>query len=580
MTINTIGIPPEELTLQRGFRFKSNLVDNTIYNFSLIDSVTVTKSNEQYYFENIKLYQGEILNFSFTYSEQTNTKSMFTLPNENIDTSTMKVEVMESTTNTSSEVYTLSENIFVENGQTPLYFLQEGKNGTFQLYFGDGTIGKKLKDGNVIIVSYLVTSGEIANKINQFFADSFIGTDIGSVVIDVLIPSSGGADRESIDSIKNLAPKQYSIQNRLVTRSDYETFLKSNYTSLDSLSVWGGEENDPPVYGKVFVSMKPKDGYYISDNEKQNIITDLISMRSIVSVTTEIVDPTYTFILFDVSIDSDSTKTTLTKKQLESLIKSKIVSYADLNLNKFNSSIVTSKLQEDIDSVSTSIIGSVVSTKLQKLLTPNLGTNSRYELNFDAKLIRQKVKKTISSSAFVVADSSGVNRTVIIEENPMDYTGISQIDISDPGSNYTSSPIVQIIGDGVGATAVVTVFGGKLQSIRITNPGRDYTNATVVISGGNGFGAKASAIVASKLGFLRTIYFDNNSQRKVVNENVGTINSETGQVILNNLRILDIPSGETTVKIVVEAEPGTIRSNRNNILTFDETDPSSTIVTI
>jgi len=579
LTINTIGVD-DELTLPRGFKFKSNLVDGVLYTFSIIDDVTVTKSNQQFYFENLPIYQGEILNYTFNYTEITNPKSIFTLPNDNIDTTTLKVEVLESSTNTSSQLFTQSTDIITLDSNSPVYFIQEGRDGKYQIYFGDDVIGKKLKDGNIVSVSYLVTSGSSANKVNQFFVDSFIDASISSIIIDIAQQASGGADRESVDAIKNAAPKNYSTQNRLVTIADYEAFIKKNYSVIDSLTVWGGEDNDPPVYGKVFVSLSPKQGYFISDNEKQRIVNDIIKNYSIVSISTEIVDPIFDFVLFDVNVDANLDKTSLEKKQLEALIKNTINSYVNRNLNQFNASLITSKLQEEIDSTHTAINGNIITVKLQKRFTPIVGVNSTYDFNFNTSLTRETTRKTLFSSSFIVTDSAGTNRTVVVEENPLSFTGISRIDIVDPGFNFTSIPTVTITGDGEGAQATATMFGGKIQSIILTNSGRDYTTATVTISGGGGIGARAVAIVDYKVGTLRTVYFDNKSQRKIVNENIGNINYDTGRVQLNNLRIVGTPSNTDEVRITVVVEQGTIRSSKNNILTFDNTDPSSISVVI
>jgi hypothetical protein len=262
------------LTIPKGFTFSSNLIDSLSYNFVVLEESTVTKSNTSFFFEDLEIYEGSLVSYVFNYTENSNPKSIFVLPDNNIDTTTISVSVSPNVGNTSTQVYNQVTDILNITSTSEVYFLQESKNGNYEIYFGDGVIGKALNDGAVVTVTYLVTNGVAANQTDGFIAAAPIGA-YSDIVIDVIDVASGGATRETVDSIKYSAAAQYATQNRLVTTSDYESYIKSKYPSIDSLSVWGGEDETPKVFGKVYISLKPKTNYFISETEsirpKENI---------------------------------------------------------------------------------------------------------------------------------------------------------------------------------------------------------------------------------------------------------------------------------------------------------------------
>ena len=250
------------LTIPSGYSFLSNQIDSKVYNFVVLEDTTVTKANSSYYFENLDIYEGQLITYSFTHNQATNPKQVFTLPDSNIDTTTIKVTVSPSSISTAVTVYNLVTDILDVDSTSAVYYLQESKNGQYQIYFGNDIVGKSIPDGGIISVRYLLTNGTTANKANNFVAaltltDSLAAT-LTNFTITPVSAASGGAERESVDDIKFGAAAQFTTQNRLITTKDYESYLKRNYPSIDSISVWGGEEEVPPVYGKVFVSLKPK----------------------------------------------------------------------------------------------------------------------------------------------------------------------------------------------------------------------------------------------------------------------------------------------------------------------------------
>jgi hypothetical protein len=573
--IETANTTPDVVTIPRGTTFSSSLIDTTSYNFVLLDDVTATKSGTAFYYDSVKLYEGTLPTYSFLYNQNSNPKTTFTLPDSGIDTTTIKVSVAPNAGNTLTQVYTAVTDILEVTSESTVYFLQEGKNGQFQLAFGDGVLGKALADGSIVSVSYLITNGDAANKASSFVPNSSIN-GLSNITVSTVLVAAGGSVRESIDSIKFGAAAQFSTQNRLVTFKDYETFLKRSYPNIDSLSVWGGEDETPPVYGKVFVSLKPKLNYYITETEKQRIIDEIIKPKSIVAVSTEIVDPKYLYIIVENYVQYDKTKTTSSAIAIKNLIKNSIISYRDTYLNKFGSTFVLSKMQDYIDSVDlNTITGSETILRLQKRFEPTLNSAATYQIEFNAPLHRGTTTNKMVSSNFNVYDEVGTLRNVIIEEIPESYTGISEILVINAGSGYTTAPTVTITGDGVGATASAVIVNGRIESITITNRGINYSRAIITISGGNGYGGVATAVLDGRYGTLRTVYFDDNAERQVVNANIGSINYDSGLVTLTNLNIISLATFDNLVRLTIESEKGIVKSFRNTIITLDDTDTTS-----
>lgn len=573
------------LTIPSGYAFLSDQIDSKSYNFIVLEDTTVTKSNTKFIFESLELHEGQLVTYNFTHNSASNPKQTFLLPDSNIDTSTISILVAPSAGNTSTTIYNAVTDILDVTGTSPVYFLQENKNGRYQIYFGNDAVGKSLPDGAIVSATYLLTNGSDANKANNFVGTTTLtdslATSLSNFTITPISSASGGADRESVDNIKFSATSQYSTQNRLVTIKDYESYILNKYPSIDSISVWGGEDNIPVVYGKVFVSLKPKTDYYISEAEKQRIIDDIITPKSIISVSTQILDPEYLYIIIDSQVQYDTKKTTSSEIAIKNAIRSSILTYNSTNLNKFSSKLVLSKLQDSIDSTDlNSIVGSKTKLRVQKRFKPTLNANKSYTIPFNVKLNRGSLSDKVSSSQFTVNDFAGISRIVSIEEIQNSYTGVSAISMTNPGTGYTTEPTVTITGDGVGAMASATVVNGTIQSITITNRGIDYSRAIVTITGGNGYSAEATAEIDSRTGVLRTIYYDSLSQRQVVDSDVGTIDYDAGIITLTDIKITSVTESDGYIRISAESQSGIIESARNTIITIDAEDPTSIVTTL
>ena len=589
-TINFLVSSPNTtegtLTIPAGYSFLTNQIDSKVYNFVVLEDTIVTKANSSYYFENLNISEGQLITYSFNHNQTSNPKQTFLLPDNNIDTTTIKVGVSSSPTTTNIEIYSLVTDILDIKNDSSVYYLQETKNGQYQIYFGNGIVGKSLPDGSVVSITYLVTNGTSANKANNFvgaltLSDSLSQT-LTNFTVTPISAAAGGSERETVDSIKFSSTAQFSTQNRLITTKDYESYLTKNYPSIDSISVWGGEEETPRAYGKVFVSLKPKEDYYISETEKRRILTEIIAPKAIVSVETIIRDPEYLYLLVSNYVQYNKNKTTQNAEGIKNSIKNAIILYNQTYLNKFGATFVLSKLQDSVDGVDlNAILGSETILRLQKRFEPDLTISASYVINFNSVLYRGTLTNRMTSTEFDVFDRTGTRRTVILEEVPQSYTGVSSVQVTNRGAGFITNPTVTITGDGVGATATATIVNGGLDSITLTNRGSGYTRAVATLSGGDGgYGATAIVILDARYGNLRTIYFDDLAQRQVVQEDVGTIDYNLGIVTLNDLRILSVVSTDGLIRLTIQSERGIVTSNKSTIITIDSTDTSSIVTNL
>jgi len=585
-TVSSSDTTPATVTIPKGFRFLSNEIDGISYGFVTLDETIVTKSNTSFYFLNLPINEGQLVTYSYTHTQATNPKQIFDLSDEGIDTSTISVTVQSSPSNTSFQIFTLATDSAETTTTSPVFYLQENKGQKYQIYFGNDVIGKSIPDGCVVSITYLITNGSAANKANNFVATATLtdslNNSLTNFTIDPVGEAAGGAEREPVDAIKFSAPLQFTTQNRLVTFKDYESYIKKNYPSVDSVSVWGGEDEIPPTYGRVYVALKPRQNYYLSDTEKQRIIDEIIKPKAVVAVQTIIRDPEFLYLLISPTITYDPKKTILTTDQLRTGIRNSILSYKTTYLDKFDSKFILSKVQDAVDATdSNSIIGSKVVVRVQKRFKPSTDQSKPYFIYFNVPLRRGTISNKLSSTFFTVVDSTGTDRVVQFDEIPQSFSGVSAVTVTNPGEGFTSSPTVTITGDGVGANAAATIVNGRIQSIEVTNRGIDYTRAIVTITGGGGgYGATAEATIDARTGELRTVYYDNAAQRQIVDETAGTIEYDTGIIKINNIYIKSVESTDGYIRLSVESEKGIISTIKNTIITLDVDDPTAISTTL
>jgi hypothetical protein len=373
-------------------------VNNTTYNFVTNQAYGATIQNGVFSFPDVTIVEGLPYTYRITVSSNI-PNQRFLLPNSSVDTSTITVRVQQSQSNTTLTTFVLADNLLELKNNTNAYFLQEVENQQFEIKFGDGVIGSALVDGNIVIVDYVVSDGPLANGANSFTALTPVAgypQQITNIV--TLVAAAGGLDAETTDQIRFSAPKNYEAQRRAVTTADYVLAITEAYSNADSVAVWGGEENVPPQYGKVFVSIKPVKGFVITEEAKALVLQNLIRPYNIVSVIPEFIDPDYTFIIVNCTVKYNPANTFKTEGDIGSATYSAITSYAASNLDKFDLEFRYSKLLSAIDNSDTSITNNLTTIRLKKIFAPTMELIQNYELNF----YNPVVPGTLSSSNFIV----------------------------------------------------------------------------------------------------------------------------------------------------------------------------------
>ena len=583
------GVTSSSFTLPKFTNFMSEFIDKSNYNFVTSDSHTVNTENGIATFENVIIKQGRPTTFTFTVNNTTNPKCTFEIPETNIDTSTIQILVKQSSSSTSYDIHTLADNFLTLTPDSKVYFLQESLTGNYQIYFGDGILGKKLDDDNIIVVSFISTEGLASTGANNFTLMDNLG-GYTSKTITPIIPATGGNVKESIESIKYQAPKSFSAQNRAVTKDDYITAIQQNKLGLtfDAVNVWGGEENDVPVFGQVFICLKPSGAYNITETQKQRLVQDVIKPIGVMTVNPTIVDPDYTYLKLNINVVYDPNKTTQTSAQIESGVKSSIYGFATSTLNTFNSTFNAYELMKTVQDYSNAIITSEYDLKLQKKFFPSLVTPSTYKLYYNAPLDKGMFLSGVSSIPSVQfrdpANLANIINGIYLEETPSSTNGVESISLINPGSQYQSPPIITILGDGTGAKAHAVLSGGSIKNVVIDASGLGYTAALVNITpqAGDTTGKLASGIVnlEGRFGTLRTYYNNTDQVKSVFNPNIGTIDYMNGIITLNSFGPIgvDNPLGQFTV--TVKPTTSIVSSSYNRIITIDPYDANAITVNV
>lgn len=589
INLTAYGVTTSLLTLPKSTKFVSEAIDGVNYIFVTEDAHTVPVVSGQAVFSDIAIKQGTPVEYSYVVDKTANPQLLFDIPDNLIDTTTLEVTVQQSGANTSSTVYTKATDALLLNGTSTVYFLQEGLDGNYQIYFGDDIIGKTLIDGNIVRLSYLSTNGTASAGANSFILlDSITG--FGNTAIQSVTSATNGSEKESIDSIKFQAPKSYAAQNRAVSKNDYITLIQQNNLgySFDAVNVWGGQENDPPVYGQVFVAIKPAGAFFFTDAQKQRIVQDVIRPISVLTVEPTLVDPDYTYFKLTANVLYDPKKTTLTATQIQNKVKTAIINFTTTSLNTFNSTFLETDVNDVVKASDPSIITNELSIQVQKKFFPSLTIPGSYSLFFGTKLAKGMFQSGITSSpAMSFRDPenlSNIITNVYIEELPSSTGGVESISIINPGIKYQKAPIVTINGDGSDATAIATVNGnGSIKAITVTNKGSGYTSAVVTITPAEGdtTGVLGVAIanIEGRYGTLQTYYY-NPQGVKIILTSVGTVDYEAGIIQLNSINPYDVNNELGELTVTANPVSSIISSSYNRIITVDPFDPNAITVNL
>ena len=438
----SIDVDTPLVTLQAGLVCVGS-IDNTSYTFSIPDNISANVVNGIASFNKIDVYQGTFLTKTFTVDGSLDQR--FILNNSSIDTSTISVYVKGINDSGLGIEYSLVDNIINVDSTSKIYLIQEVQDEKYELLFGDGLIGKKLENNAVITVSYIVTDGKEGNGASSFAFSGSIRTannglpDLGNIVITTNQSSQNGSDIESVDSIKYFAPRIYSSQYRAVTARDYEAIIKKIYPETESVAVVGGEELDPPEFGSVTISIKPKNGTYVSDFSKSRILSDL-KQYSISGINQKIIDLKILYVEIDSSIYYNYSQVSAVES-LKTKITNSLTQYSNsLDLNKFGGRFKYSKVQQIIDNTDNAITSNITKVRMRRDLKALTNQFAQYELCFGNKFHINSSGYNIKSTGFKI---SGETDTVYLTDVP-NKTSSGDLD----GSGMGILSIVKSLSDG------------------------------------------------------------------------------------------------------------------------------------
>jgi hypothetical protein len=449
------------LTLQSGVVCAGS-TNETTYIFSIPENITTTIKNGIAKFGSkekpILIYQGTLLSKQFVVDGSLDQR--FILDNSFIDSSTISVYVRGPGENGGlGTKYSVVNNIIDTNYQSEIFFIQEVQDEKYELLFGDGYFGKKLENGSVINVNYLITDGKLGNGSSVF---SFVGTfkdseddvviPIEAVNVNVVTSSKNGGDIESVSSVKYYSPKLYSTQYRAVTSQDYESIIREIYPNTDSVSVVGGEDLSPPQFGKVLISIKPKNGDYVSDFDKETILRRLKNY-SVAGINQQIVDLKTLYVEIDTSVYYNTNQVS-SVDDLKTFVYNTLYTYSkSAEVNKFGGRFRYSKIVQLIDSVDNSITSNITKVRIRRNLKSLINQFAQYELCFGNRFHISASGFNIKSTGFII---DGIDGYVYLTDVPNKTADGSTLDGSGKG-------FISIVRKNVdGSYTVVSKFGGNI----------------------------------------------------------------------------------------------------------------------
>jgi hypothetical protein len=446
ITVNNPVGSPATLTMSRGTTFQTRVADVN-YQFVALNNVTITPNEGVYTFTNVDVKEGTLVSLQYTKSGDA---QRFLIQDEKADVSTLRVRVQNSTVDATTRTFTKVDNVLDVKSDSTVYFLQAAEDGFYEVTFGDGILGVALDDGNIITIDYLVTNEDEANGADSFTLSSSIGGSTNATITTVIAAENGGP-RETMSSIKFNAPKYYSSQNRAVTAEDYKVILPKLYNNIDTMQVWGGEDNDPPIYGKVFLSIKPKTGRTLTTSTKENIRTSILSGRTMVSITPEIVDPIYINLAPTVNVYWNPNITTSGSTDISTKVKSTVLNFYNNEIKKFDTVFRYSKFVSEIDKSDVGIVSNMTTIRVHRVIDALVGSQTKYTVNFFNAIFTQgaNTPANLSSTGFVPSgrtethylddDGEGNVRAYYLEEGSATkvYTNLQQGTI-----NYATGKVI------------------------------------------------------------------------------------------------------------------------------------------
>jgi hypothetical protein len=454
ISVTQTSSTPTVLTLPAYSKFTTS-VDGTQYSFYTMAAYTAIISNNTYTFNNVLIREGTPLTYSYTVTDGVK----YVIPNNNVDLSTLTVRVQDSASSTTFSTFVNQEDILSLDSTSKVYFIKEIEGEFHELEFGNDVIGKALQFGNIVTITYMTTAKASANGARLF---SYQGASlIGGIVSTVTTSAAtGGSDIEDIETIRYNAPRAYTAQNRAVTVEDYRTLIYRLFPEAQAVNIWGGEDNIPPQYGKVYISIKPKTTDELTDSQKTFIVDQILKQKNVVSITPEIINPSYINLQLDVSVYYNPKLTNKSESDIKNLVIQTIQNYNATNLNSFSGIFKFSNLTSLIDSTEESITSNIMTIKLGVGQTPAYGIPATYNIELGNPIYGSGVpEQSILTTGFYVFGSTEI---MYLEDLPL---------------NSTFGLIRQFYNDSTGNKVYVRTFGTA------ESPAVNYPKGSIIIEG-------------------------------------------------------------------------------------------------
>ena len=399
------GTIPTTLTLPRGTKLKA-LISGEEFQYVVLDNHTAVIANNKFTFSNVTISEGTFREIKYRVDNDIENQK-FQLTDEAADTSTLRVRVQENEESTAFDIYTQFESLSNVNAETKTFYLQQNSNEYFEIYFGDGVTGFKPVNNNIVTLDYVITKGKDSNGSGKAVnaTDGFSMVDnvggFSTITVTTKTLSAGGVDQETSESIRFNAPLTFTSQNRAVTADDYAAIIKKSFANIDSISTWGGEDQDPPEFGKAYIAIKPLLSSVLTEAEKQEITGVILKGKNVVSITPEIVDPNFTFLELDVNFKYNPNLTDRSSTDLQTVVRDTIKDYNFNNLNKFDGVFRHSELLRNIDNSDPAILNSSIRPRMFQNITPVNNALNNFDLTFTSPFFQSG-----NSTTFVLNSTS------------------------------------------------------------------------------------------------------------------------------------------------------------------------------
>jgi hypothetical protein len=393
-----IGTIPTVLELTRGTKLNT-VVSGEEFQYVVLETQQATLASTTYTFNDVVIAEGSVRELKYRVDNDIENQK-FQLTDYNADSSTLRVRVQSNEESSSFDIYTPFESLRGVDSTSKVYYLQENPSGFFEVYFGDGITGFKPANNNIITLDYVITEGIESNGANNFdMLDDING--YSSITVTLASAASGGAEEETMESIRFNAPLTFISQNRAVTADDYAAIIKKEFSNIDSISTWGGEDNDPPDYGKVYIAIKPLLAETLTTAEKTDITGAILKGKNVVSIVPEIVNTNFTYLEIDAAFKYNPNLTDRSSVELQSVVRDTITDYNFNNLNKFDGVFRHSQLTKAIDNSDPSILNTIVRPRMFQNITPSNNSDNNFDLSFVAPFFQSG-----QSTAFILKSSS------------------------------------------------------------------------------------------------------------------------------------------------------------------------------